>query len=464
MFEAENRLVEQGCCPNAGGDVFGTMSRREFVKTAAVVASGLVAAPAMASLAPTAPVGLPLRFGVNYIPRKNWLFCWDDWDRQAVADDFDAIRSLGMDHLRVHCMWPLFQPGMNYVSERMLDQMGQLMELADQRDLDVEVTVLDGWMSGDAYLPAWTLANESRHRNIFTTPDVIEGEKLLFTKLAGVVGKHRRFMGFDLGNELSTLLRTGNPATVEEGTAWLKETFAHVEQLAPGKFHVNGHDHTVWWTDIAFTRTVSANTGSATIVHSYPFFSGALARYGYSGIGTLHLVEYNAAFAYAYQTNLARGVWVEEVGVTAEWMPESYMPEYAQHVIENAVDTGILWGITWWCSHDISPELSGFKSLEYKLGLIDDKNRVKPFGKALADTARQVRGKTFSPTQRKTALVVPDSGLGKDPDWTYATAYMNLLKARKKPCIVIESYSHDEDYLRARGITELIPLADVAKV
>jgi endo-1,4-beta-mannosidase len=434
-------------------------SRRDFMTSSLVALSGAALASAMPrSIAePSSPSAL--RFGVNYIPRKNWLFSWQDWDIRSVQEDFEVIRSLGMDHLRAHCLWPYFQPGINYVSQRLLDQMGALLDVADRCDLDVEVTVLSGWMSGMPFMPAWTAPLTPKH-DIFTDPDTIAAEKLLFKKLADSVGKHKRFMGFDLGNELTVLLRRGNPATVEQANAWAVEMFGYLESIAPGKFHVNGHDHTVWWTDVAFTRKTCATLGSATIVHSYPYFSGALQRYGYSGVGTLHLVEYNVEMAYAYQTDLSRRVWVEEVGATPEWMPEDYMPEYARQVLGNAVDTGVLWGITWWCSHDIDPSIKGFASLEYSLGLIDQNNKVKPFGHAIAAIAKNLRTQTFSSTQRKIALVIPETGLGKDPDWTYATAFMNLVQRGKKPCIVLECQTKDEDYLRSRGIVELIPYKD----
>ncbi len=207
--------------------------------------------------------------------------------------------------------------------------------------------------------------------------------------------------------------------------------------------------------------------GAASTVHSYAYFSGALERYGYSGVGTLHLVEYNVELAFAYQTDPARRVWVEEIGTSPEWMPESYMGDYARQVLENAADTGKLWGITWWCSHDVDPSVKGFQSLEYTLGLIDQKNHVKPLGIVISKLAEELRGKTFSSTQRKTAMVIPDTGLStrtKPSDWTYGAAFMNLLERGKKPCIVLESRAKDEEYLRSRNVTELISLADVVKV
>jgi endo-1,4-beta-mannosidase len=440
-------------------------SRRDFMKSSLIATSGAALVSAMPQLigAQVKPTPSKLRFGVNYIPRKNWLFCWEDWDKQSVVDDLEVVRSLGTDHIRAHCLWPIFEPGINYVSERALDHVNDLMDAADRAGLDVELTVLSGWMSGSAYMPAWTTPLE-KNCNVFVDPNVIEGEKLLFKKLADVVGQHQRFMGFDIGNEMSVLLKRGNQITPDQATVWTNEMFGFLDSIAPGKVHVNGLDHTVWWTDIAFTRPLVANTGAASIVHSYPYFSGALKRYGYDGVGTLHLVEYNAELAYAYQKSLDRRVWVEEMGATSEWMPESYMPEYAKLVLHNAAETGTIWGFTWWCSHDIDPNIKGFKSLEYKLGLIDQNNHLKPFGRAIAALAKELRSQTYSSPQRRTALVIPDSGLGQDPDWTYATAFMNLVDKRQKPCLVIESRSKDEDYLRARGITELVPVADAAKV
>lgn len=38
-----------------------------------------------------------VRFGVNYVPSKNWWFSWSDWDRSSIAADLDDIASLGMD-------------------------------------------------------------------------------------------------------------------------------------------------------------------------------------------------------------------------------------------------------------------------------------------------------------------------------------------------------------------------------
>ncbi|MGD0914352.1 MAG: hypothetical protein ABR928_20860, partial [Terracidiphilus sp.] len=140
-------------------------------------------------------------------------------------------------------------------------------------------------------------------------------------------------------------------------------------------------------------------------------------------------------------------------------MPESYKPEFMDHNVRNIMSTGKAWGVTWWCSHDIDPSIKSFDRYEYGLGLLDLENKPKPLGKKFAELADEFKRSRPEAVPRKTALVIPDRGLSTTawpPDWKYATPYMNLIDRGVIPAIVLESRSKDEDYLRARGITDLI--------
>jgi hypothetical protein len=94
------------------------------------------------------------------------------------------------------------------------------------------------------------------------------------------------------------------------------------------------------------------------------------------------------------------------------------------------------------------------------MGLIDVNNKAKPAGRKFAELAAEFRTKPRTIPTRRTALVIPDHGLSTKawpPDWRYATPYMHLIERGLQPAIVLESRAHDADYLRARGIVELIP-------
>lgn len=448
------------------------ITRREFVKNSVRASMAGVAAmhlPATDGKAASSPApGNTLRFGANYVPRKHWWYCWQDWDQQAVSEDLTAIAGLGLDHIRIQCLWPIFQPGINSVSDSALANLQSLLDAADRAGLDVEITVLNGWMSGLQYMPSWVAPLKVRERNhdgnMFTDREVIEAEKLLFRRLADAVGRHRRFLGFDIGNEIGVLQGISNPVTPEQADAWAMEILACCEGIAPGKFHVNGADDSHWFADFGFSRENLARTGQATVVHCYVFFTGALDHYKYSEPGSLHLADFMVELAYAYQTDLHRPVWVEETGVSAEWMPASYLPDFTEHTVRNVAATGKSWAITWWASHDIDPAIKGFNSLEYTLGLLDLQNKPKPLGRKLAALAEEFRRTPPQFVPRPLALVIPDHALSRKtwpPDWTYGKPYMTLVAQGKTPVIVLESRAHDQAYLQARGIRELIPLEKV---
>ncbi len=426
------------------------ISRREFVKSSVLGTAVAVATrtPLFGDAAAPTSDAEP-RFGANYVPRKDWFYSWLDWDQQAIADDLSGVAELGLDHIRAHCIWPFFQPGINTVSDRALSNLHSLLDAADKAGLDVEVTVLNGWMSGLEFIPAWVAPlaypfSDQRAGNMFTGPETIEGEKLLFRRIVEAVGTHRRFLGFDIGNELDVLMQIPrcNPASINDGDTWATEMLRYADEIAPNRFHVNGISHAPWWNDFGFSREQIATTGHASVLHSYlsqEDHDWVLSR---SDPALLHLIEYEVELAYAYQTDLSRRVWVEETNISTEYM---------EPMFRNLLATGKVWGITWWSSHD--------NQVEHDLGLLDLQNRPKPIGKKFAELVAEFRRTPSAIAPRKTALVIPDQGLSTKPwpaDWKYATPYMNLINRGVSSAIVLASRSKDKDYLRARGITELI--------
>lgn len=398
-----------------------------------------------------------LRFGVNYVPSKNWWYSWQDWDRASIADDLAAIARLNMDHLRIHCLWPYFQPNPGYVSEAALDRLAELLDLADQHQLDVSVAVLNGWLSGFAFFPAWLHGH-----NMFTDPAAIDAEQRLFQAIAAHTGDHPRFLGFDLGNELGVLHDFGAPATPAEADCWLAAMLAWCETVAPGKTHVNGVDHRHWVRNVGFSRPALATTGSMTSLHTWAFWMGFEERYGPMGHATLHLAEFSIELARAYHEDLARPLWIQEFGATERWStPFEKIPDFAEQMIRNAATCEAVWGFTWWCSHDLNPRLKGFIPGEYTLGVLDHQNRVKPVGKRIAQLIEALHDQPVEPVKRPVALVLPDDLFDGPADayWRFVDAFMALLRDGVRPAIVLQSRSTDQPYLEERAITELKTLS-----
>ena len=390
------------------------------------------------------------RFGVNYVPARGWWYSWLDWEPGAIRDDLRAIAALGLDHVRAHCLWPLFQPNAGHVSPTALDRLAELLDLADGAGLDVSVTVLDGWLSGTYFRPFW----QHDGINLFTDPRAVDAELALLAAIAGRIGGHRRFLGFDIANEPNVLCGfPGNAITVAEGDAWLRRLLGHCAEVAPGRFHVAGVDHQPWLADTAFSRTALAGTGDATAVHAWILFTGALERYGHPATGTRHLGEYLLELAKAHHTDPRRPVWLQEFGVAPQWIPAAGVPGFAEGFTDAALASGGLWGLTWWASHDIDRGLAGFDDLEYDLGLLTVDNRVKPAGRRLAALIDRFRAAPVEPAPRPVGLVLPD---GTTPGLDFADRFFALVDGGVRPAIVRAADTADPAALNARGITELV--------
>ena len=133
------------------------------------------------------------RFGVNYVPSGAWWYAWMDWNGAQIQDNLEQIASLGMDHIRIHCLWHLFQPNPNRTSEIALTRLYELLDIADKCKLDVQITVLDGWLSGFSFFPAWKRPNpEGQGLNLFTDPGMIAAEQFLFSSIAKALINLRR--------------------------------------------------------------------------------------------------------------------------------------------------------------------------------------------------------------------------------------------------------------------------------
>ncbi len=77
-----------------------------------------------------------VRFGVNYVPRKDWFFSWNHPDLRATEEDFAVIHSLGFDHIRLHLRWDIFQRSDHLADEESIGLLKQMLDLAQK----------SGWM------------------------------------------------------------------------------------------------------------------------------------------------------------------------------------------------------------------------------------------------------------------------------------------------------------------------------
>jgi hypothetical protein len=410
-----------------------------------------------------------VRFGVNYTPRVNWWHAWLDFQPAEIARDFEQIAALEFDHVRIFPVWSYFQPDRRHVRLQAITDLVRMVELAGAAGLDVQIDGLQGHLSSFDFYPPWT--QTWHRRNVFTDPDVIEAQALLLRTIGAAVRGLPNVLGMTVGNEMNNLVEH-NPVSIDQVDDWVDAMLVALDEsliagsasqaplrTVPIRCH-SAYD-AAWYTDgHPFTPQTSARKGTLTTVHPWVFSNDCARRYGALSTATTHLAEYAVELAKAYADDPARPVWVQEVGAPEGHIPPENSPEFAEQIIGNAVTCRDVFGITWWCSHDVDREFADFPALEYSLGLIDSNGVTKPLGWKISEVVRTLRNAPPTPVKRDTALVFTgggtDSRSASGPGGAYFESWMRHAEAGERLAIVLADRASDTDYLRSRGIATLI--------
>lgn len=410
------------------------------------------------------------RFGVNYTPTRGWFHHWLDFDLDEVRRDFDALASLGIDHLRLFAVWPYFQPNRGLIRPKALEQLGEMVHEAANRGLDCSVDALQGHLSSFDFLPAWV--KTWHRRNLFTDPEVIEGQSRYLREMAASLADEPNFLGMSLGNEFSQFSSAIHPdpssVTASDAEKWLRIMLEACEAGAPGKEHCHSeYDSAFFDGRHPFTPASTARHGALSTVHSW-IFNGTAQQYGGMSEQSFRLAEYLIELARGWAVDPHRSIWLQEIGAPAPHVAAEDAAEFSARSLQYALDCEGLWGVSWWCSHDVSAELLDFPGLEYSLGLLGNDQRVKPVGETFAQAMRQSRAALSVPAQRTTALLldVGEEKLAAErsvcaPGGAFFDAWMSLAMDGVRPTVLLASQAEDQNFLRARGIDDVVVPADV---
>ena len=406
----------------------------------------------------------PLRFGANYTPSKDWMHSWLDFTPDDVRRDFAALAELGLDHVRVFPLWTVLQPNRTLIREKAVDDVRAMVDIAAEFGLDASVDVIQGHLSSFDFVPSWLFTWHDR--NMFTDPTALDGQVSLVRALAGALREAPNFLGLTLGNEVNQFSAHTHPSpwpvTTDEAGAWIETLLSAAEEAAPGAGHVHSEYDAVWYMDgHGFTPAHASRLGEMTTIHSW-IFNGTAQRYGGRSVASDRHAEYLIELSRAFATDRQRPVWLQEVGAPSNCLDESEMPGFLEATLRSAVRTENLWGVTWWCSHDVSRELADFPELEYSLGLIDQHGEAKPIGRRFAELIPELRARAAVPV-RDTAIVVevdphevPVSRAALSPGGAVFQAWVDACARGIDPAFVTSLEALDPAVLESRGIRTLI--------
>lgn len=395
-----------------------------------------------------------MRFGVNYIPSDKWLHSWIDFDKKTIYNDLVAIKSLGFDHIRAHLLWSYFQPNENRMSEHCMRNLKIFDRLCREVGIEYFLSLFTGFMSGFFFFPAWIKRNNSFA--VFTGKNEIKAEKYYIEQVAEIVAYSSAFLGFDLGNELTTMTWLDKKANTSSVDWWQRELLSYCSEKAPGRLHSNGVDHQPWFytpTYNSFSRQALSNAEEVIPLHCWTEYTGAKQHSGLLGNASIYISDYMAQLSKAYSIDAHKPVWIQEIGCSSLWLNEcDSIENFAVRTLETIADIPDCWGVTWWCSHDISSQLQGYNPLEYDLGVLDTGNRPKPYAKVISEWISNYRKNPVKPQSRTKAMLYEPNV----DEWKNIDRYLSILSTGIKPTIILPENVNNSEWKNKRNIQEIL--------
>jgi hypothetical protein len=296
---------------------------------------------------------------------------------------------------------------------------------------------------------------------MFSNPDVMDAQEFYIKKIAKVVADCEHFLGFDLGNELPIIIIDDKKVTKAQCDAWSKRMLAVCEQAVPDRLHNNGVDGMPWISDWGFSREVLANTGAITPLHCYAIFTQALDRFGRNSEESVHLAPMMMEIARAYCDDPDRMYWIQEFGTASSQFDDEMIKFITDSMYAMYTENNV-WGITWWCSHNVSKKFKCYDELEYQLGLFDNDNNITPSGELYKKLIDDYKNGDFRIPKRKKALIFypfdKDGKITPDATWKNGHRYAECVRKGIYPAFVLPEKANDTEYLKSRGIEEIIDI------
>jgi endo-1,4-beta-mannosidase len=180
--------------------------------------------------------------GVNYWPRKKAMFWWKDFDQKEVEDEFQIIKELNLDVVRIFLLWEDFQPKIDKIDEKSVKNLGKVLDIANDLDLKVIPTFFIGHMSGINWLPEWALDNKPHERfstysngkildlrakDIYEDEEMLKAEKLLINSITAEFRDSPVIFAWDISNEIDNVRV---PKTPEAGKRWVKLIYETIKE------------------------------------------------------------------------------------------------------------------------------------------------------------------------------------------------------------------------------------------
>lgn len=332
--------------------------------------------------------------GCNYWDSISGTDMWKKWNPEEVQKDLDALQKCGVKCLRVFPMWRDFQPvkklyackgGLGeYVfgeEERtlvgdefaldpiMIERFKTFARFAEERGMDLVVSIVTGWMSGRLFVPpaldGKNLINDSEV--LMWTERFVRGIVTEFKDIKNIVM-------WDLGNECNNLSPCNSRYEACVWTAFVKNAILSVDnsrEISSG-MHGLSADKGAWMIQDQGEYCDYVTT------HPYPSPTIGANTEPYNGLKPTIMPTAQSEY---YSGISGKPCIIQEQGTFSETIGNAQMgADFVRVNILSALANGFK-GWLWWCAMEhthLRQAPYSWSNMERTLGMVDCQRNPKP--------------------------------------------------------------------------------------
>ena len=332
--------------------------------------------------------------GCNYWASHAGTAMWSDWKAEIVEKDLACISDSGLQVLRIFPLWTDFQPitllrkyagdpvefrldgellpeteeGYAGVSHSAVKHFEEFVQIAEKHGLKLIVSLLNGWMSGQLFVPP---ALEGK--NIFSDPFAVMWQVRFVKYFVKRFMSEEAIIAWEPGNESNCMSRA---ASREEAWAW-SSAIVNAIKSVDNKRPVLSGMHGLTLKDKWSIRDQGELTDVLT-VHPYPLFTPYCDL---DPVNTMGPIIHASAESCYYSDIGGKPCLTEEFGTLGPMVASDLITgDYARASLFSQWAHGCLGGL-WWCAFD-QTELShapyDWYAVERELGLLRTDGSKKP--------------------------------------------------------------------------------------
>ena len=328
--------------------------------------------------------------GANYWCRKHNVQMWNNWDLEAIKEDLDRVKELGLRALRIFLLSKDFSNSDGGVKEGALKKLEIFLDEASKREIAVFPSFIVGHMSGKNWFIPWDPYNE-----VYKSSIICRAKKFI----GAVVERfkeHPAIGGWILSNEISLVKA---PKSVDEFRVWASELIGEIEKR--DKSHVISIGDS--------TRPISALPLKPENVQDLVGYLSPHIYY-YDEDEVRHTYTYMAELEYLL--SLDKPVILEEFGFPTNLFSEESHAKFIEVILYGALALGVS-GAWIWCFSDFPREGDEpylWEPHELSFGIIRANGTPKPAAKVVKEFANfllKIEGKDYKLPEKNAAILVP---------------------------------------------------------